>query len=827
MLLLAPVVLIPVGCSRAYYRRTADAQSYEILEEKKQDPRWTVSDVDITPDPRSRFYDQYDLDSPPLPPDDPAAHQYMHCVDGMRGWKHWHERGDLAHVENPLWPTYLGGEAFCGPGSPLPSVSKLTLHDAIQLSLIHSREYQEQLENVYLSALALTFERYLFDVRPRGFLFEPSNQLFYQHQPENRSDLLLGPGGFGIRRLFPTGAQFIAELSNETIWMFSGSNQTRSATSLAYSLMQPLLAGASREIVLEDLTQAERNTLYVLRNFARFRKDFYVTIVTGNRAIPLPGSSNGGELAFLIQGARSPTVGFHFLLLRLQRVRNAQANVRSLQTSVRELEALAEAGRATSLDVTQLQSSLENSRSRLLSLQRRFEDELDRYKVQLGLPPDMEVEIGDSLLEPFQFINPKLSVLEDRIYEFVRQIAAARTDPGQKRLQDALSGLDELYNGVAKRFVEFDDDFRRLHRVVRKRMPALSDAEARELQASIAEDHRRFDEARLRFGTMPEQLRSLQKQLDRKTLPPDEQKEFVDNLQAVREELLRMVRELSGLGISLRVELIVLEPVELTPPEAVGLALQERLDLMNRRGFVMDARRRIEIAGDRLEATLDLVAEGELRTRPLSDNENPFDFNAKESVFRAGVRITTPLDRRAERNDFRAAQISYERSRRNYMTAEDQVKLNVRRRLRRVMALARIFEIERRALRVAARELDQAIEFAERPPQPGQPAGAGGQQGVNISRALSNILNAEDDLIETWVDYQSARLSLFRDMGTMQIGEDGIWRKAGDEPPGGDGGPSEPPAVSAPQDDEPGKVRISDLPIIPHQLQGLQRSTGS
>ena len=812
MLLLAWVVLSSVGCSRAHYRKTADAQSYAILEEKNQDSRWAVSDVDITPDPRSRFYDHYDLDFPPLPPDDPTAHQSMHSVYGMRGWKHWHQQGDLAHVENPLWTTYLGGEVFCGPGSPLPSIRELTLDDAIQLSLLHSRDYQEQLENVYLSALALTFERYQFDVRPRGFLLEPSNQLFYQHQPENRSDLLLGPGVFGFRRLLPTGAQFIAELSNETLWMFSSPNLTRSATTLAYSLVQPLLANASREIVLEDLTQAERNTLYALRDFARFRKDFYVTIVTGNRAAPLPGSSSGGELAFLIQGARSPTVGFNFLLFRLQRMRNTRANVRSLQTSVRELEALAEAGRATSLDVTQLQSSLESSRSRLISLQRRFADQLDRYKVQLGLPPDMELEIDDSLLESFQFIDPKLSALDDRIYMFVRHIAAARTDPSRQKLQDAFNGLDELSNDVAERFAEFENDFRRLLQVVQNRMRMLSDAEARELQASIAEDRRRFHEAKRHFSTMPERLQSLHQHLNRKTWPPNQHKEFIDNLQAVREELLRMVRELSGLGISLRVEMIVLEPVELTPTEAVELALQERLDLMNRRGFVMDARRRIEIAADRLETTLDVVAEGELRTRPLSGNENPLDFRAKESTFRAGVRITTPLDRRAERNNFRASQISYERSRRNYMTAEDQVKLNVRKRLRRVMTLARIFEIQRRALRVAARELDQAVEFAERPPQPGQPANVGGQQGANISRALSNILNAENNLIETWVNYQTARLSLFRDIGTMQIGQDGVWLEAdnGDQL-GEDGVLTQLPAALVGQDDQPGKLRISNL----------------
>ena len=59
-------------------------------------------------------------------------------------------------------------------------------------------------------------------------------------------------------------------------------------------------------------------------------------------------------------------------------------------------------------------------------------------------------------------------------------------------------------------------------------------------------------------------------------------------------------------------------------------------------------------------------------------------------------------------------------------------------------------QINRRAVRVAARELDQAVEFAARPPRPGQDAADQSSQGVNISRALDNILEAQNEMIETW-----------------------------------------------------------------------------
>ena len=127
------VVMLPAGCTRMHYRRRADNQAYQILAEKSNDPRWTLSRVDITPDPRSRFSDPYHPDCPPLPPDDPAAHRFMHCASGKLGWKHWHDFGRTEHVENPQWPTFLGGDEFAAAGGSLPVVKDVTLADELTL----------------------------------------------------------------------------------------------------------------------------------------------------------------------------------------------------------------------------------------------------------------------------------------------------------------------------------------------------------------------------------------------------------------------------------------------------------------------------------------------------------------------------------------------------------------------------------------------------------------------------------------------------------------------------------------------------------------------
>lgn len=757
------VLLVAIGllaaCNRTQFRHRADAQTYGVLAEKSSGTVWEPPRTDITPDPRSRFFDQSDLDFPPLPPDDPSAHQYMQQVYGMNGWKHWYDFGTLDHVENPEWTTYLGGEPFAGPQFPLPSIESVGLSEAIELGLIHSREYQEQLENMYLSALALTFERYRFDVRPLGFLGEPGTNISYEHQPDDASNLQLGTTNLGVSKLLPGGAQFIAELTNNTIWLFSGPNSTQSASTFAYSLVVPLLERGRREVTLERLTQTERRVLYTIRDFARFRKDFYVTIVTGERALPLPGNTGGAELAFLIRGERAPTVGFYFLLFTLQRARNQETNVRSLENLIRDLDQLGAAGRATALDVTQLESSLASARRRFILLDRFYRDQLDRFKVQLGLPPDINLEINDEIIAPFQFLNLDLLDLEVRV-------SAIPLDEDADKLAAALEGFRSIQEELDRHLATSEMELMRLGELIPERSRWISEREVEQLLADFEQDQRNFADVRSRVQTTQEKTRGLAMQIGEQ-----ETSQTLAALRDVRRETRRAVRELLGLQIGVRVELVTLKRVNLTPEDAVQMALGNRLDLMNRRGFVTDARRRLEVAADRLQGTLNLVAAGEVNTPDLANNRRPMNFRSKDSNFRVGVSVVTPLDRRAARNNFRAAQISLQRARRNFMAAEDQVKLDVRSALREVVAQAGTFETNRRALRVAARELDQAIEFSERP-DTGRRAG---NQGVNISRALDNILDAQDELIESWVDYETGRLSLFRDVGVMFIDPNGFW----------------------------------------------------
>ena len=186
------LMFVGSGCSRMFWRSQADFDAYNLLQRKQFDPRWTIPRTTVEADPRSRFFDPFDPDCAPLPPDDPAASQYMQMVHGMRGYKSWHKFGESMSVENPAWLANFGlapnepyvdydlsdGLTTVSASSPevskeppelVPSIENMTLAQAIELANIHSRDYQTQIENAYLSALQLTFDQFQFNVRYLGF----------------------------------------------------------------------------------------------------------------------------------------------------------------------------------------------------------------------------------------------------------------------------------------------------------------------------------------------------------------------------------------------------------------------------------------------------------------------------------------------------------------------------------------------------------------------------------------------------------------------------------------------------------------------------------
>src|SRR5262245_66597534 len=96
------------------------------------------------------------------------------------------------------------------------------------------------------------------------------------------------------------------------------------------------------------------------------------------------------------------------------------------------------------------------------------------------------------------------------------------------------------------------------------------------------------------------------------------------------------------------------------------MGLANRLDLMNLRGAVMDARRKVEVAANQLQAVMNIVANGNIQTPPLvAGDKNPFDFRGRDSTFQLGLQFVTRVQLGAPRNASRAALVGFQPDRRN------------------------------------------------------------------------------------------------------------------------------------------------------------------
>ncbi len=908
-LLLASLGLLS-GCSRQKWHQQADDTAYAIVKERYVDERWANPRMDVIADPRSRFYDTNDADCAPLPPDDESAHLYMHSVWGLKGYKKWHDFGDLDAIENPNWLDPFGygpqtvTDNFKHNGT-YPEIRDMRLGEAVDLAYLHSRDYQTQVENVFLTALAVSFERFRFQVQFVGLTATTPIGISNGNKPgfgSTGSDLpglsdgvTFGPAA-GIQQLTPWGSQWLVGLANNTLWFWADGKATDASTStLSYSLVQPLLAGAGKRVVLENLTQAERSMLYAVRDFARYRMGFFGQIVVGG---PIAGalSGFGGVSAGVGTGVTplaSPVLanGYLGLLQQVQIIANQEFNIRLLLSNLEKtrnrvsqprrpyatldelpagleipadlsdvvfyrrepmldeslqpirdeqgnlemegrlyitdrltddqreslaalsndpkwrsvVQELAEkSGQATrNQDVAQLETQLASLYTSLRSNRTTLQNNIDSYKITLGLPTSMPVSINRDLLKPFELVDSRLTRLADRLERFVpdppdldpshpdyvtmQRVAELMKrfdplDPDQQVLQGLVLELFVLRDDISRDAIDpMKSNYQDAVKVLEQRVgPTTKDVGLEPYDAKKFRELR--DRQVVQFDLLDQQLQNLRNKVLERGLSADARKAIAAEINDIREDMLALSQGVTGTEVNLRMELIELNPFDMEVEEAVEIALDNRLDLKNSQAFVMDARRKVEVAANQLKAVLNITAAGDIRTKPIFNNagaDNPFAFRGDESNIRLGIQFTTPIQLVQQRNTYRAVLIGYQQSRRNFMRVEDQVKLDVRTAWRNIELFRQNFETAKANLRAAVIQYDIAVDRSNAPtgatPAGGGGGMGGGNQGLNILNALGSLLNAQNQLIQIWVGYEQNRINIYNSMGVLTLDEQGFW----------------------------------------------------
>ncbi len=721
------------GCSRGYYRNSADRETYPIIAERVVSPAYAVGKITVEAAPQSRIADPTSADRPAKPPDDAAAAGFMAHPGKFRGAQGWDKDGVLDRIEPDGWEACLGLE----PDGTL----KLNRDKATEIALDNSREYQAQRENVYLNALGLTLNRFEFDARYFGRSSTGLARVGASGLP-TESNTLTTASDVGLTRNFAAGGQLLTDFANSFVWEFTG--QSHAVTGVfSASLIQPLLRGFGRKIRLESLTQAERDVLYAVRGYARYRKLFWA-------------------------GVNVDAGGYLQLLRAVQAVRNAKANLKSQEENYALYLKLFAGGRINVANVDQVYQGLLGARLDIISSELQLQNDLDAFKLRLGLPPRLPVELDDSPLKPFVLTDPGVEKLREELDAFERQ---------RKSELDAPPSLDVLraslatLNGFAARALlaidEMEADMKRWK----------ADLDAPDGPAAEQEQRARARQAYAQQAKRPAELRAalvkLRAELDRlpAQLSEANRRESWRGVIAGSRDIAAVLDVVISVESQARIYVIKLPEIGWTEADATAFAKANRLDLQNVQSQVTDAWRQVTVTANALQSDLTIRADGALVTDPTS--RNPFNFANDYSRLSLGVAFDGPLNRQAERNAYRRSQINYQRSRRAFMELSDGVELDVRGGLRALTLQRFSFEIARQQLLVAVRQLTIERRNLTAPVQQGQ-RGFDDAATLRILTAQRQLLDARNQLANNFFGYEQQRIRFLINLEALTMDERGL-----------------------------------------------------
>jgi len=754
-------VITVSGCSRPEYRQQADREAYDVIAERNADPRWHANDYSIEMDPRSRYFDPCDPDRPPMPPDDPASNQYMHLVDGRKGWKHWDDNGHRVELENPAWREALAEYVEVSADGSV----KLNIDSALQLAYVHSPAHQSQLETLYLSALDVTAERFRLDTQYFGGLGTR-----YEHNGSLDSDRLSVDADLQAQRHFAAAGELLAGFANSFVVDFSNGGATFASSLANFSFVQPLLRGAGRDVALEQLTLIERALLANVRAYHQYRQGFYTQVVIGELGVAGP-QRGGGDTVIAGFAGQGGVGGYVGLLQQLQQIRNTEDNLSLQERTLARLAAFQDIGVIDLVQVDQFRQSIEDERANLLQIRNNYELALDRYKTgTLGLPPDLPIELDDSLIRQFQLVAREATAVEDAIVALQDRVGELAGDVGVASVGQVLTDASTLVESARHHLDDVQADLHRMEEGVPAREQTMTDEERRLFQR----DRERLQEGLADLKKQFEQVQAERKALSN-GLSADTRKATFDKTVVWLTDLLRLVQGSVLVQARARLETVSVETVALDSPKAFAQALANRMDFMNGRAALVDHWRSIQLAADALQSVLNVTAEGDIGTA----GNNAASFRSSTGNVRLGVQFDAPFTRLLERNNYRQTLIDYQRSRRDFIRSYDSLQLGLRGLLRQIEQLRRDLEIQRRAVTIAIRRVDMtraAFYAPVRPPQPGQrPAQFGPTAATNLLTALSALRNTQNNFMGVWLNYYAARMRLARELGTMKLDPDGRW----------------------------------------------------
>ena len=241
------LALLLAGCTAAHYRKSADTTAYRAIKQKSalvpnMDPQFTIEQTN-----------RLSLEGYPIS---------TNVLDAL-GPEGERERG--ARV--------------------------LRLDDALALAVGYSRAYQSRKEDLYLAALGVTLVRHQFTPILSGSASSEFTGVTMESYITNgigtnqsialafiQEDRLHNQAGLNAEWLMRDVGKLTAAFTTDFLRFVSGDGGASRSSALTFDFARPLWRDAGYKRQMEALTQAERDMLYKVREFTRYRREFSVGI---------------------------------------------------------------------------------------------------------------------------------------------------------------------------------------------------------------------------------------------------------------------------------------------------------------------------------------------------------------------------------------------------------------------------------------------------------------------------------------------------------------------------------------------------------------------
>lgn len=426
------------GCE-SFYQEQADHAAYRIIAERQEESLGQAADVKLPADHAGKsgggsdLYNKNPNTTNQLPP---GYEQKVQAVtpagDGIAippssaatqpTTQASTEPASQPMAQNPeLLLRKIPGLKISVDMPPLPKFPKplppgmirqvFTLDDCFAYALAHSREYKSKKEDLYLTALDVTLARHQFE--PRLFA-STGTGVTRAGETSDYATALSVTQSAGVKQKLPYGGEIVAQVLASNVNAIQDSVDSGNSVEGILSASIPLLRGAGM-VAQEDLIQAERNMIYKVRDFERYRRAFLVSVAAT----------------------------YFDLVNQRAQIINRFRSVNSYIFVTQKSQAIFQAGLKgyNLLTVQRAQQSEYSARNDLINAIASYESNLDNFKIMLGMPIEQPLDVAvqylaiappdisdEVAIDIAMHLRLDLQTVKDRVVDAQRQVKLAQNN---------------------------------------------------------------------------------------------------------------------------------------------------------------------------------------------------------------------------------------------------------------------------------------------------------------------------------------------------------------------------------------------------------------